>query len=67
MKTINRSVYNGFMSTEPDKLIDIKLSFQMIHASFCKAVMAAFVLDAMSAIAAFQSAFSNNIVAGSIH
>ncbi|GFS92932.1 FLJ37770-like protein [Trichonephila clavipes] len=43
------------MSTEPGKLIDTKLSFQMNHASICETMMAAFVLDALPVNAAFQS------------
>ncbi|GFW11546.1 uncharacterized protein TNCV_3810651 [Trichonephila clavipes] len=45
------------MSTEPGKLIGIKLSFQVNHASIR---MATFVLDAMPVSAAFQSVLSNN-------
>ncbi|GFW84904.1 transposable element Tcb2 transposase [Trichonephila clavipes] len=43
------------MSTEPGKLISTKLSFQRNHASICGTMMAAFVLDAMSVNAEFQS------------
>ncbi|GFW01231.1 uncharacterized protein TNCV_4514301 [Trichonephila clavipes] len=53
----------GSMSTEPGKLIGIKLSFQMNHASICGTMMVTFVLDAMPVNAAFQSALSNDIVA----
>ncbi|GFX51547.1 uncharacterized protein TNCV_5012511 [Trichonephila clavipes] len=62
-QTIDGCVFNGLMSTEPDKLIGTKLSFQINHASSCGTMMAAFVLDAMPVNAAFQSAFSNDIVA----
>ncbi|GFV83969.1 uncharacterized protein TNCV_1479711 [Trichonephila clavipes] len=62
-QTIDGCVCNGLMSTEPGKLIDIKLSFQMNHASICGTIMTAFVLDAMPANAALQSALSNDIVA----
>ena len=51
------------MSTEPGKLIDTKLSFQMNHASICGTMMAAFVLDVIPVNAVFQSAFSNEKVA----
>ncbi|GFX34585.1 hypothetical protein TNCV_3658231 [Trichonephila clavipes] len=50
------------MITEPDKLIDTKLSFQMNQASICGTMMDAFVLEAMPVNAAFQSALSNYIV-----
>ena len=51
------------MSTEPDKLIGTKLSFQMNHASVCGTMMAAFVLNVMSVNAAFHSVLLNDIVA----
>ncbi|GFS85594.1 transposable element Tcb2 transposase [Trichonephila clavipes] len=56
-QTTDGCVCNGLMSTEPDKLIGTKLFFQMNHASIYGTIMAAFVLDAMSVNAAFQSAF----------
>ena len=49
------------MSTEPDKLIGTKLSFQMNHASICRTIMVVFVLNAMTVNAAFQSALLNSI------
>ena len=51
------------MSTEPGKLIGTKLSFQMYDSSVCGTMMTAFVLDAVPVSAAFQSAFSNDILA----
>ena len=51
------------MSTEPGKLMDIKLSFQMNHALIWEFMLAAFVLDAMPVKVAFQCALSNDIVA----
>ncbi|GFS55936.1 transposable element Tcb2 transposase [Trichonephila clavipes] len=62
-QTIDGCVCNGLMSTEPDKLIGTKLSFQMNYASICRTMMAAFLLDAIPLNAAFQSALSNGIVA----
>ncbi|PRD31046.1 UNVERIFIED_CONTAM: hypothetical protein NCL1_24552 [Trichonephila clavipes] len=53
-QTINGCVCNALMSTEPGKLIDTKLSFQVYHASICGTMMAAFVLDAMPVNAAFH-------------
>ncbi|GFS59413.1 uncharacterized protein TNCV_3725521 [Trichonephila clavipes] len=50
------------MSTESGKLISIKLSFQMNHASICGTMLATFVLDSMPVNAVFQSALSNDIV-----
>ncbi|GFU85925.1 transposable element Tcb2 transposase [Trichonephila clavipes] len=50
-------VCNGLMSTEPDKLIGLNLSFQVNHPSICGVMMAAFMLDAMLVNAAFRSAF----------
>ena len=50
------------MNTEPDKLIGTKESFRINHASICRTMMAAFVLDAMPVNAAFQSVLSNEIV-----
>ncbi|GFU46115.1 uncharacterized protein TNCV_2309441 [Trichonephila clavipes] len=61
-QTIDGCVCNGLMSTELDKLICSKLTFQMNHASICRTMMAAFVLDSMPVNAAFQSALSKNIV-----
>ena len=61
-QTTGDCVSNGFMITEPDKLIGTKLSFQMNHASICGTVMAACALDAMPAKADIQSALSNDIV-----
>ncbi|GFV19457.1 tyrosine-protein kinase Shark [Trichonephila clavipes] len=54
-QTIDGSICNGLMSTEPGQLIGTKLSFQMNHASICGTMMAAFVLDATTVNAAFQS------------
>ena len=51
------------ISTEPEKLIDTKLPFQMNHASVCGTMVAAFMLDARPINAAFQSALSKDIVA----
>ena len=53
------------MSTEHGKLIGIKLSFQMNHASICGIMMTAFVLDQRSMLvnAAFLMALSVDIVA----
>ena len=51
------------MSTELDKLIGTKLSFQMNHASICGTMNPTFVLDSKLVNAAFQSALSNEIVA----
>ncbi|GFY07207.1 HTH_Tnp_Tc3_2 domain-containing protein [Trichonephila clavipes] len=62
-RSIDGCVCNGLMSIGPGKLIGTKLSFQMIHASICGFMMAAFVLDAMPVNAAFQSALSNDFVA----
>ncbi|GFX99273.1 transposable element Tcb2 transposase [Trichonephila clavipes] len=62
-QTNDGCVCNGLMSTEPGKLIGIKVSFQMNQASICGTMMAAFMLEAMLVNAAFQSALSNNIVA----
>ncbi|GFX88843.1 uncharacterized protein TNCV_2575501 [Trichonephila clavipes] len=62
-QTINGCVCNGLMSTEPDRLIDTKLSFQMNYASICGTMMVKFVLDAMPVNTAFQSALWNDIVA----
>ncbi|GFX87223.1 transposable element Tcb2 transposase [Trichonephila clavipes] len=61
-QTIEGCICNGLMTTEPDKLIGTKLSFQMNHASICGTMMAGFALDAMPANSAFQSALSNDIV-----
>ncbi|GFX21168.1 transposable element Tcb2 transposase [Trichonephila clavipes] len=52
-QTVDGCVCNGLMSTELNKLIHTKLSFQMNHASICGSMMAAFVLDAMPVNAAF--------------
>ncbi|GFW28384.1 hypothetical protein TNCV_4640491 [Trichonephila clavipes] len=52
-QTIDGCACNGFMSTEPGKLISTKLFFQMNHASVWGTVMAAFVLYAMLVNAAF--------------
>ncbi|GFX29849.1 uncharacterized protein TNCV_4749781 [Trichonephila clavipes] len=60
-KPLTGCVCNGLMSTEPGKLIDTKLSFQMNHTSICWIMMAAFVLDAMPMNAAFQSVLSNDV------
>ncbi|GFW19609.1 transposable element Tcb2 transposase [Trichonephila clavipes] len=46
---------------EHGKLIGTKLLFQMNHASICGTMMAVFMLEAMPANAAFQSALSNDI------
>ena len=51
------------MSAEPGKLISIKLSFQMNHASVCGIMMGTFEQDDMPVNAAFQRALSNDIVA----
>ncbi|GFX37248.1 HTH_Tnp_Tc3_2 domain-containing protein [Trichonephila clavipes] len=56
-----RLVCNGIMSTEPGKLIDTKLSFQMNHASICGTMKATFLLYAMPVYAAFQSALLKDI------
>ncbi|GFX68448.1 HTH_Tnp_Tc3_2 domain-containing protein [Trichonephila clavipes] len=63
LQTIDGYVCNGLMRTEPCKLIDTKLSFQMNHASIWGRMIAAFMLEAMPANAAFQSALSIDIVA----
>ncbi|GFU63942.1 HTH_Tnp_Tc3_2 domain-containing protein [Trichonephila clavipes] len=62
-QTIDGYVCNGLMSTEPGKLIGTKLSFQMNHASICRTMMAASMLDSMPVNVAFQNALSNDIVA----
>ncbi|GFW13240.1 uncharacterized protein TNCV_4121382 [Trichonephila clavipes] len=59
-QTINGCVCNSLMSTS---LIGTNLSFQRNHASICRTMMAAFVLDTMPVNTAFQSALSNGIVA----
>ena len=46
-------VYNGLMITELGKLLEIKLSFQMNHASICGTMMVEFVLDVMADNAVF--------------
>ncbi|GFW27061.1 transposable element Tcb2 transposase [Trichonephila clavipes] len=61
-QTIDGCVCNGLMSTEPGKLIDSKLSFQMNHASICEITMAAFVFDAMPVNTAFQSAYIREVL-----
>ncbi|PRD31583.1 UNVERIFIED_CONTAM: hypothetical protein NCL1_23106 [Trichonephila clavipes] len=61
--TINGYVCNGLMSTESGKLIGTKFSFQMNHASICRIVMTAFLLDTMPLNAAFRSELSNDIEA----
>ncbi|PRD35980.1 UNVERIFIED_CONTAM: hypothetical protein NCL1_10025 [Trichonephila clavipes] len=55
-QTIDGCVCNGLMSTEPSKMVGIKLSFQMNHASIYGTMIAAFVLDVMPVNTAFQSA-----------
>ena len=62
-QTIDVSVCNGLINTEPGKLIGTKLSFQMNHASICGTMMAVCVFDTMPVNAAFQSALMNDIVA----
>ncbi|GFT22410.1 transposable element Tcb2 transposase [Trichonephila clavipes] len=47
-QSIDGCVCGGLTSTEPDKLIGTKLSFQMNYASICGIMMAPFVLDAMT-------------------
>ncbi|GFW60380.1 transposable element Tcb2 transposase [Trichonephila clavipes] len=54
-QTIDGCVCNGFMSTEPGKLIGTKLASQMNQASICGTMMAAFALDTMPVNAALQS------------
>ena len=61
-QTIKDCVSNGLMSTELGKLIGTKLFFPMNHASICRTMMHAFVLDAIPVNAAFQSALSNDIM-----
>ena len=39
-QTINGCIWNGLMSTEPDKLIVIKFSFEMNDASVCGILLA---------------------------
>ncbi|GFY11214.1 hypothetical protein TNCV_4472001 [Trichonephila clavipes] len=53
----------GLISTEPDKLIDTKLSFHMNHALICGIIMAAFIFYAMVVNSIFQSALSNDMLA----
>ncbi|GFU62681.1 uncharacterized protein TNCV_1518721 [Trichonephila clavipes] len=60
---IDAYVCNELMSVEPGNLIGTKLSFQTNHTSICGAMVAAFVLDAISVNDAFQSTLSNDIVA----
>ena len=62
-QTIEDSIGNGLMITEPDKLIGKKLFFKMNHVSICRTIIAAFVLDAMLFNTAFQSALSIDIMA----
>ncbi|GFT10375.1 hypothetical protein TNCV_3736011 [Trichonephila clavipes] len=62
-QTIYCCFCNAVMSTEPDKLICTKLSFQMNHASICGTTMATCLLDALPGNAAFQIVLSNDIVA----
>ncbi|GFY28601.1 transposable element Tcb1 transposase [Trichonephila clavipes] len=62
-QAIDGCICYGLMSTDPDKLIGTKLSFQMNRGSLCGTLRAAFVLDAMPVNATFQSALSNDIVA----
>ncbi|GFV82995.1 uncharacterized protein TNCV_1180091 [Trichonephila clavipes] len=61
-QTIDGCVFSGLMSTEPDKQIGTKLSFEMNHASICGTKMAVFLSDAMPGNSAFQNALSNDIV-----
>ena len=61
-QTIHRSVCNGLISTESNKLIGTKLSFQVNHSAICGIMMAEFVLDVMPVNAAFQRALSKDIV-----
>ena len=62
-QTIDGCACNGLMSTKPNKLIGTKLSFQINHASVCRAMMATFVLEDTPVNAAFLSVFSNDIMA----
>ncbi|GFW10671.1 hypothetical protein TNCV_4917901 [Trichonephila clavipes] len=62
-QTIDDCVCNRLMSTDPGKRSSTKLSFQENHASTCETMKAAFVLDSMPVIAAFQRALSNDTVA----
>ncbi|GFV48498.1 uncharacterized protein TNCV_2395631 [Trichonephila clavipes] len=57
-QTIEGSVCNGPMSTEPDNLIGTKLSFLTNHTSIYETIM----VDAILVNATFQSALSNDIV-----
>ncbi|GFW58811.1 HTH_Tnp_Tc3_2 domain-containing protein [Trichonephila clavipes] len=61
-QTNDGCVCNGLLSTEPGRLIGTKLFFQMNHTLSCRTMMAAFVLEAISVNAAFQSALSNDIL-----
>ena len=51
------------IAIEPGKIISTKLFFQVNQALISGIMMAAFVIDAMPANAAFQWALSNDIVA----
>ena len=51
------------MTTEPGKLNDTKVSFQMNHASISGTLMATYMVDTVPINAVFQSVLSNNIVA----
>ena len=56
-------VSSRLISTEPGEPIGAKLSLQMNHASICETMITAFMLDAMSASATFQSTLFNDILA----
>ena len=60
-QTIDSCFCNRLMSAESDKLIGTKLSFFMNHASICRTMEGAFVLDATPFNAVFKNVLSKDI------